>query len=167
MFPLKNYYVDKDSLSPVLSSTQPGGFGYKRKYDIHTGIDIYCDVNEPVYAVEDGMIVDILQFTGFEDTPWWNDTWAVQVYHKNWGTVVYGEIKPNPDLKIGHQIKEGDLIGNILTVLKKDKGKNPTNMLHFELYKGFFVSDPVVWELDDEKPHRLLNPEKLLKYLLL
>jgi murein DD-endopeptidase MepM/ murein hydrolase activator NlpD len=41
-----------------------GVFGAVRKYDIHTGIDLYCELEDPVYAIEDGVVVNVCHFTG-------------------------------------------------------------------------------------------------------
>lgn len=41
-----------------------GVFGAVRKYDIHTGIDLYCESGDHVYAIEDGIVVNVCHFTG-------------------------------------------------------------------------------------------------------
>jgi len=40
---------------PVLQ--HHGAFGARRKFNVHSGIDLYAPVGEPVYAVEDGTVV--------------------------------------------------------------------------------------------------------------
>ena len=37
--------------SPILPD-EPGLFGAVRKFDIHTGIDLYCEISTDVVAVE-------------------------------------------------------------------------------------------------------------------
>jgi murein DD-endopeptidase MepM/ murein hydrolase activator NlpD len=147
------------------SMPHPGSFGAIRKYDIHTGIDLYCEPEQEVVAVEDGEIVSIENFTGElanPPSPWWNDTRAVLVEGKS-GVVVYGEIKPLEAITVGQKIQQGQVIGNVIPVLKKDKGTSMT-MLHIELYKPG-TRETVVWHLGEEQPENLLSP--LMKLLLL
>jgi hypothetical protein len=138
----------------------PNSFGANRKHDIHTGIDLFCAERQPIYAMEDGIVVNILPFTGPKaDSPWWNDTNAVMVEGKS-GVILYGELTPNPKLKIGDSIKQRTLIGRIVKVLKKDK-KLPASMLHLELYVPG-TTEPVWWHHNQEQPKELLNPNSLM-----
>ena len=105
--------------------------------------------------------VGIIDFTGPKvDTPWWNDTRAIMIEGSS-GVFVYGEVKEREGLKIGDNIECGDVIGEVVTVLKKDKGK-PMTMLHVELYEHKFRDRDMVWELGKEKPEPLLDPTKIL-----
>ncbi len=143
----------------------PGSFGAIRKFDIHTGIDLYCELQQSVLAVEDGEIVLIENFTGahaIPSSPWWNDTQAILIEGDS-GVVVYGEIKPLETLKIGDIVKRGETIGNVITVLKKDKG-TPATMLHLELYKKG-TRETVIWNLGTPQPEVLLNPLSKLIFL--
>ncbi len=109
----------------------PGGFGVIRKFDRHTGMDIYCEPEQQVVAVEDGIVISIEDFTGensIPPSPWWNNTSSVLVEGAS-GVVVYDEIRPLEAIKIGQHIKSAEVIGNVVTVLKKDKGL-PMTMLH-------------------------------------
>jgi murein DD-endopeptidase MepM/ murein hydrolase activator NlpD len=155
----------------------PGAFGAVRKFDIHTGVDLYCDEGTPVYAVEDGEVIAIEEFTGPNaESPWWHETLAVLVKGES-GVVGYGEvsigfvptIENPPFIKVGELVKRGDLIGWTKQVLKKDKGK-PMCMLHLELYLPK-TTETVWWRKEgekanwwkDTKPPCLLDPtEKLL-----
>lgn len=149
IFPLKN------SLG-VPDSSSPGSFGFTRKYDIHTGVDIYTDFLEPVFSMEDGKLVDLGIFTGKEvGSPWWNTTHFVGVLGKT-GYFIYGEILIAENIIKNKQILAGELLGYVVPVLKKFKGKNPTTMLHIELYKK--ISDPVTWNLGDVQPKNLIDP---------
>lgn len=156
-FPLKKYKFQ------IPQGNHPGAFGFKRKYDFHTGVDLYCNDSDPVFAIEDGIVVNIEQFTGLEvGTPWWNSTFAVMIEGVS-GVINYGEIS-KPDLKIGDTIKEGDLIGNVKQVLKDNKVRSDIpnhscSMLHVELYKKGIVQF-VDWI--DEKPSDLLDPTQML-----
>lgn len=172
MFPLKKSNIkinqsENECLNNYKDQTEiplfphPGSFGKQRKNHIHEGVDLYCERGDEVFAIEDGIIVKIKPFTGsLIQSPWWNDTWCVMVEGKS-GVFNYGEIIPNKNLKEGMSIKEGDVIGTIETVLKKDKGR-PMNMLHLELY-NFGTKDAILeWSLNQEKPSHLLDPTKKL-----
>lgn len=160
MFPIKNYrykFPKKD---------EPSSFGYVRKFDIHTGVDLYCENGTPVYSMCDGVVVNIEDFTGeFSNppTPWWLNTKSVLVETET-NVICYGEITTT--LSIGDKIKEGDIIGNVSQVLKNDKGL-PMSMLHIELYdKG--VIETVIWNIGEEKPKNLQDITTFLfsKYLI-
>lgn len=141
----------------------PGSFGAVRKYDIHTGVDLYCADNEktPVYAMENGKVLWKGAFTGPKaGSPWWNDTEAVAVIGESGRVILYGEIEEN-SLFVGQQVTQGDTLSLVSKVLKKDKG-SPTKMLHMELYDSSFI-EPVWWRLGEEKPDCLLDPTDLLK----
>ena len=137
--------------------TDEGAFGAIRKHDIHTGVDLYCRAGTKVYAMENGEVVNIDFFTGpIAGSPWWNDTFAVLIEGKH-GVICYGEIAPVDGLSVGHKIKEGDLIGRVAQVLKKNKRK-PMSMLHLELYKHG-TRETVWWKHGEAKPDQLLNPQ--------
>lgn len=172
-FPLKkkNIYITNDSMSflnidytkdtEIPIKEHVGAFGAKRKMHIHEGVDLYCLEGEPVYAIEDGNVVLIENFTGPKaGSDWWNDTNAVHIEGKC-GVFVYGEIIEVDSIKVGKEIKEGDLIGYVKTVLKKDKGR-PMSMLHLELYQhGSRMS--VTWHpWQKEKPNFLQDPTSIL-----
>ena len=132
LFPLRTCYG-----IPV--SPHPGSFAYPRKGSKHTGVDLYTDLGEPVYAVEDGLVVGIEHFTGeWDASPWWNNTDCVLVKGPS-GVVNYGEIKPEAYIRSGFKIHKGDQIGTVLRVIKEGRdhyeitGWRPT-MLHLELY---------------------------------
>ena len=136
-----------------------GRFGGVRKHDIHTGVDIYCGDNEQIYSIEKGIVIGIFDFTGPNvDTPWWEDTKAIMIEGES-GVILYGETY-EPLLKVGDEVSEGQQIGNVKRVLKKDKGL-PMTMLHIELYKHGYRGDGEVWI--NEKPTELLNIEEILQ----
>ncbi len=138
-----------------------GRFGAIRKHDIHSGIDIYCDDNEKVFAIENGVVVNIVDFTGtFAESPWWEDTKAILIESAS-GVILYGELY-YPIVNIGDDISVGQHIGNVKTVLKKDKGL-PMCMLHIELYKHGYRGSGEFWFKIDKKPKDLLNIEILFK----
>lgn len=157
--------IDNINIKDIPTSDMPGGFGYIRKFDIHTGIDIYCAENTPVYAIRDGIVVNIEDFTGVDSnppTPWWYDTQSILIEDST-NVICYGEISVN-NLKIGDIIRKGDVIGYIKQVLKKDKGL-PMCMLHVELYeKG--IKESVVWNLNEPIPKGLLDISTIQNELL-
>lgn len=153
IFPLKNHNLSVPILPEV------GAFGVKRKFDIHTGIDLYCDDGSTVLAIEDGTVVGIIPFTGdIAGYPWWENTYAVLIQGKS-GTFLYGEIYP-PVVKLGQSVKAGEEIASVKRVLKKDKGL-PMSMLHLELYKTP-PFEGYEWLLDQAQPDNLLDPTKIL-----
>ncbi len=138
---------------------EQGKFGAIRKYDIHTGVDLYCEPNSNVYAIEDGIVIGIEFFTGENaGSPWWNETECVLVEGSS-GVIVYGEIATA--VRLHEWIGQGELIGNVKTVLKKDKGL-PMTMLHVELYKNK-TKDTCSWPLNTPQPDNLLDVTIMLK----
>lgn len=125
--------LDAEPLLPDL----PGLFGYPRAHDIHTGVDLYCELGTKVLAVEDGEVIGVDWFTGvnaptWDDKPstWWNDTHIILVRGES-GVVGYGEVSPR--VRVGEHVKKGDWIATIdQAVLKTYKGR-PMVMLHIEV----------------------------------
>jgi phosphopantothenoylcysteine decarboxylase len=106
----------------VPKGNHPGAFGYKRKFDYHTGVDLYCDMSyryHPVSAVEAGVVVQIGDFTGENiNSPWWNNTKYVMIEGAS-GVVNYGEIHPENNLYVGLKVKRHERIGEVIPVLKR------------------------------------------------
>lgn len=145
--------------TPIHQPPIDGRFGAVRQYDIHTGVDLYAEPGTKVYAMEPGSVVTVEAFTGMmADSPWWLDTKAVMVKGES-GIILYGEI--DPMVSVGDHVFEGDLIGTVLRVLKKDKGK-PVSMLHLELYTPDTTTS-VWWKLGESKSDNLLDPTTLLE----
>lgn len=138
----------------------PGAFGTKRKFDHHTGVDLYTASGSAVYNMRAGVIRGIGTFTGEAvGSPWWNETQYIVV--ESLGEFfLYGEIEPVPTLEVGQNVARGQLIGIVQQVLKQDKGR-PMSMLHIERFSEFVLVDRisgVVWEHDKRKPYGLKNP---------
>lgn len=137
-----------------------GSFGIRRRHDVHKGVDLYARDGECVYPVEDGVVVGICPFTGeIAGFPFWENTYGVYVKGDS-GIVVYGELIPNPNIKIGTKIKNNSLIGTVKTVIKKDKGR-PMSMLHLELHRGDCIHTDQ-WELGKSAPDGILDPTEFL-----
>jgi murein DD-endopeptidase MepM/ murein hydrolase activator NlpD len=140
--------------------TQAGMFGAVRKYDVHTGLDIYCKPDSPVRAARDGTIIEVIPFTGASvGSPWWNETSAVAI--DSGQVFVYGEVKPL--VKVGDTVQRGQIIGTALEVLKEDKGVNPTCMLHLEVWDTNYQSN-FTWEHGTKAPDGLINPLSIFNF---
>lgn len=155
MFPLKNQIKIDDI--PLANR-----FAAKRRYDIHTGVDLFCPDGTEVYAIEDGIVTNVAKFTGASiGMPWWAETWCVLVEGKS-GVFLYGELY-EPDYVIGDIVFEGSVIGNIKTVLLKDKGL-PMSMLHIEWYEPGYRGNWDWWYHDQPMPKSLKNIEEILNW---
>lgn len=145
----------------------PGAFGAIRKYDRHCGVDLYCEPNSTVTAVEPGKIVAIEPFTGAKaNCPWWLDTMAVKIEGSS-GVVCYGEIRPVHWLEVGRHVKAEELIGNVIPVLpehklRKDIPGHSVTMLHMQLYERGMLYKDDAWKLDGKCPDGVLDPTKRL-----
>lgn len=141
-------------------SGSPGSFGAVRKYDVHTGVDLYCDAGTTVLAVEAGTVVAVVAFTGPHSdppSPWWNPTRAILVEGSD-HVLCYGEVLSH--VEVGDVVQPGQVIGSVLQVLKEDKGR-PMSMLHFEMYERG-TTEPVWWRPGEVKPPHLLDPTDFL-----
>ena len=142
----------------ILPAGHPGSFGFRRRFDVHTGIDLYCEDASLFRAIEAGTIVAVIPFTGpTAGSPWWNDTDAVLIEGES-GVILYGEVEPI--VEVGEVIEPGEVLGTVKTVLLKDKGR-PMTMLHLELYVHG-TREPIWWPLDVPQPEGLLDPIVLL-----
>lgn len=148
----------------IPAPTSQGSFGATRLHDVHTGIDLYCEEGTPVLAAERGIVVAVVPFTGpgtDPPSPWWNATEAILVEGEE-HVLCYGEV--HSVVRVGDVVEPGQVIGSVLQVLKKDKGR-PMSMLHFEMYERG-TTDPVWWRPGEEKPPHLLDPTDFLIGLL-
>ena len=153
--------IEKNTFITNLESLpEHARFGAKRKHDIHTGVDFYCEEGTTVYALNEGKVIAIVDFTGEKtNSPWWNNTKAVLLKSIS-GIILYGEISTH--LKLDDRIEKGDPIGKVKRVLKKYKGL-PMSMLHLEMYDYEYKGSGEIWKLGEEKPESLLNIEDILK----
>lgn len=161
----------------------PGAFGFTRKFDVHTGVDLYTFNGADVKAMEYGQVVKIIPFTGSKvfgkdgkPMDWWLDTDAVLVKGAS-GVIVYGEVKVREGLKVGDYVRPGEIIAKVKQVLKDDHEKfesrrkipgHSQSMLHIELYSEAYENlERWVWEgweVGQPKPDKLLDPtDRLLR----
>ena len=114
-----------------------GSYMVKRKFDVHTGVDLYAPVRSRVYAIEDGEVVSVRPFTGkIVGQDHWNNTYALDIEGYT-GTICYGEIDYDEELKVGDRVEKGQIIGTVERVLKEFKGK-ATSMLHLAIHRHGF-----------------------------
>lgn len=145
---------------------QVGDFAFRRSFYYHPGIDLYCPDHTIVQAIEEGTVVHMEDFTGPQanpPSPWWLPTRSILIEGVS-GVLGYCEMEPYTHLKVGHHIFEGEALGLVVPVLKKDKG-NGTTMLHFERYLSG-SKEHVTWVLDTHMPASLKNPRKLLERII-
>ena len=149
-------------LSSALMSC--GLFGAVRKFDVHTGLDLYCAEDETVISLHHGKVIDVFQFTGENvGTPWWEDTYAILLRCGELD-ILYGELH-NPRLRKGSYVGAGQPLGAVKRVLREDKGKTPTSMLHLEVWdRGSFVKD-IVWRIGEDVPTGLRDPMTVIETL--
>lgn len=155
---------DKQPAIPAVGSV--GDFGFRRSFYHHPGVDVYCGFGQEIQAIEDGVVVNVENFTGPNanpPSPWWLETWSILIEGAS-GALGYCEIKPLPHIKVGVKVTEGELIATVVPVLKRDKG-NGTTMLHFEHYVSG-TTNHVTWVLDTIKPEELLDSRLLLEKLI-
>lgn len=174
MLPVYDSYCDTKKFSFnyfIPTYKEPGSFGFKRKFEIHNGVDIYCAENSPVHAVEDGEVIAIKQFTGKQlKMDWWLDTWAICIKGKS-GVVCYGEMNQEFNYNIGEQVKAGDILGTVKAVLpaekiRKDIRNHNNAMLHIQLFKDYENDDQLLnWYPNKERNKMLLDPTPYLNLI--
>jgi len=141
--------------------SKQGAFGAVRKYDVHTGIDLYTIEGAPVLAMEDGVVVSVTDFTGPPESPWWLPTKAVLIEGAS-GVLCYGEVVSY--LVAGEKVQSGEPIANVVPVLREARKDIPGHsrfMLHLELYEHG-TKAPKEWKLGEPCPQGLLDPTPLL-----
>lgn len=142
--------------------TQAGMFGYVRKHDIHTGVDIYCEEGSDIRSMTDGVVIEVIPFTGESvGSPWWNETDALAIKDIHGTVYVYGEV--DSLVKVGDIVKDGQVIAKAKQVLKEDKGVNPPCMLHLEVWQTDYQSN-YTWKHSDPVPKGLINPLSLFPF---
>ena len=149
-----------------VGDAHPGAFGFVRRNHVHEGVDLYCPAGTPVRAVEDGVVVAVIAFTGPSaepPSPWWHDTSAILVEGAS-GVVVYGEVGVGTGIREGVRVSAGETIGHVVQVLVKEKSPpRPMSMIHLELHVPN-TRDAYEWTQESGRPPSLLDPtEHLLK----
>jgi len=162
-----NVSVTKDWVNPLpeciwplpLGKYQTGGFGARRQYNVHSGVDLLCANNQPLASVEDGTVVGIQDFSKKKEKAWLNNTRVIFIEGAT-GVVVYCNVIEKNDLKIGQQVKAGEVIGKVIKI-NRYKRKEDICMLHIELYThGNYRR--AIWSYNHKKPQQLLDPTNFL-----
>jgi len=155
------YYPPLTVMPDIPVGNHFGSFGVRRKYSYHSGVDLYTEEGNDVYAIEPGIVTEINHFTGSKaGYPWWEDTDCICIEGYS-GVLVYGEIRVS-DISLGKNIKKGECLGKVKRVLRHDKGK-PTSMLHIMLLEHSIREDSIKsWKHNKLKPKGLLDPTPIL-----
>lgn len=161
-WPLLKKWVWPLRRSEHLFPDEPCRFGAVRRFDVHAGIDLFCELGQEVVAVEAGEVIGIETFTGPNSrprkTPWWNETFIVLVRGES-GVVAYGEVQPR--VQVGDRVKAGQLVAVVeKPVLRAFKGR-PMVMLHLELYTED-TTETTTWGADPTPPAERVRPPNLL-----
>jgi len=148
------------SWSLPVGKYHPAGFGAKRPHSLHTGVDLFCEHNQTLASVEEGIVTAIRDFSKQQKKqPWLNRTRVVLI-EGNSGVVAYCNVKERPGLKVGDLVEAGEVIGRVIRLNKKKRRKDKC-MLHLELYKKE-TRRRVVWSYNYQKPPQLLDPTNQL-----
>jgi murein DD-endopeptidase MepM/ murein hydrolase activator NlpD len=126
-----------------------GGFAVARDGGArkHAGCDMYATVGKPIYAIEDGVVLDAY--------PFYCDTDAIEV--KGSRVVRYGEIRSRSpskyNVQVGQRVKKGQIIAEVghLSCYHQP-------MLHFELYRGDATGSLTNASYPFKRRSDLLNP---------
>lgn len=124
-----------------------GGFWEFRGDRHHAGIDLYAAPDCEVYAIEDGVVIEVTQFTSPDIIHYWNTTYSILVRTDSGLLFRYAELSDscvNP----GDKVTSGQLIGHVGLVLNPEeigledpgyiqdlKSAGLPSMLHFEMHQ--------------------------------
>ncbi|MBS3778170.1 MAG: M23 family metallopeptidase [Candidatus Thermoplasmatota archaeon] len=132
------------------SKNQESGLFLKERTDrIHCGIDVYAPLKTPVFAVNNGLIRKIAEFTSPQQTEYWNTTYEIILESETNYFFRYAELD-RVLVNENDMVIAGDRIGLVGQVLNPDKIrkkhpkyiqklaiKDKLSMLHFEMYDCF------------------------------
>lgn len=154
-----------------------GTFLENRKDRVHCGVDLYAPRNTPVYAVDDGIIQSISEFTTPKQNDYWNKTFEIILYDELKYYYRYAEldsvlVNKNERVSAGQRI---GLVGQVLNpnqphhdqpeYIKRLIKKDRVSMLHFEMYDCLpGHSDKYLggnW-FGENEPKGLLDPRSFL-----
>jgi murein DD-endopeptidase MepM/ murein hydrolase activator NlpD len=119
-FPIKVFpsgYPFNDGSERSFGSGREGGAR------THAAADLYFEVGQPIYAVDDGTVLDTYFF--------YSETYALEVQHPNF-IIRYGEIRQKlaPGVAVGSKVKAGQIIAYVGQMYCCRP------MLHFEMFSG-------------------------------
>ncbi len=130
----------------------------------HSGVDFLCPTGSKVIVIEDCVVIETGQFTGYPGSPQYRKTWFVKVKNGDGKIAVYGELR-RPKLKMGQKLKNGQIVGYVARVswTRHQPDRKKRSMLHFELYRKGTKKTVEWWSKNRKKPKNLLNPTNYLK----
>ena len=100
----------------------------------HDGIDIACEVGSEIKAAADGKI------TAVNTDPLWGT--VVEITHKGNIISIYGGLSPEVSVKVGDEVKAGDVIGTLGETNLAEVDMN--SHLHFAMKENGKFIDPAV-----------------------
>lgn len=157
-----------------------GKFLEQRKDRVHCGVDFYAPIKTPVFAVDDGIIIDTTEFTDPKQNVYWNKTFEIILYDELSYFYRYAEldtvlVKQNDTVIAGQTI---GFVGQVLNPTKINQDhpeyiqrlvkENQLSMLHFEMYNCYPKCSVNYrggnW-FAEKQPKGLLNPTPFLSDL--
>lgn len=151
-FPVPNW------ISTYSLATPPRSYGANRSGQRkHAGCDLYAPLGSHVIAIAKGKVISVYPF-------YWK-TDAIEIDHKEFGVVRYGEIRPAPGIAAGTVVEEGQVIGAIAQLINPKGGANPHPMLHFELYSGKGSGSLTTTDAPYRRRSDLKDPTRVLHQL--
>lgn len=152
-----------------LGATQYNCIGARELHQssyLKCGIDLTCNPNTKVFAVETGNVIAVETFFDNKKKPWISSSKAVLVSGPS-GVVCYGNIEPEAHVSIGTRIEQGSRLGAVVPFFTKEaKSKNGQSRLRIELYRQHTTKRPK-WHCNQASaPKSLLNPMPLLLPLI-
>jgi len=109
------------------------GFGYRDGGEFHKGIDIMAGYGAPIVAASPGVVVTVT-----EDGGWGQ---YVKIDHGGGISTLYAHmISGSAVVSVGQAVNAGDALGSV-----GDTGYVTVAHLHFEVYVGNSVVDPMGW----------------------
>lgn len=125
-----------------------GGFWEFRGDRHHAGIDLYAAPDCDVFAIENGVVVEVTQFTSPDILHYWNVTYSILLRSESGLLFRYAELG-EALVTPGENVKSGQLIGHVGLVLNPDeigpqdpgyiqelKSAGLPSMLHFEMHQS-------------------------------
>jgi murein DD-endopeptidase MepM/ murein hydrolase activator NlpD len=179
---MNKYWPLPQSVEKTIPETgQQGSFWENRGDRHHAGVDLYAPCNSEVVSIENGIVLQVKEFTSPEKIPYWNVTCSILIQNTRGIILRYAELK-DAVIKPGDSVMAGQVIGHVGMVLnplkidssspmyiQKLKQANLPSMLHFEMHQTQpedgvnYLGGNFFTEI---KPDGLLDPTEFLSTLL-
>jgi len=103
----------------------------RKTYRMHEGVDIGKGMGAPIYAVDDGQVVESRKASGYG--------WIIVIDHGNNLRTLYAHMyEKDVKVKVGQSVKKGQLIA-----LMGSNGDSTAPHLHFEVLKNGVPTNPM------------------------